>query len=186
MKSTQHAVRLTISFGLAAGILFGPLHYLLTIFIGHYQAMGLVLGLCLGGYGLLLTAWGRKNPAITLLPALLPVLAVTVGLPLDTFLLLALAILAWMRSGLCFPRSLPAAIGIELLLCGGGVLLVRQFVPFPTYSAATTAVAIWLFFLVQSLYFVLFAPPDPADAPPPDPFARACRQAEKILAGEPE
>lgn len=184
MKSTQHAVRLTILFGLAAGILFGPLHYLLTIFIGHFPAMGLALGLCLGGYGLLLTAWGRKNPTITLLPALLPVLAVTAGLPINTFLLLA--ILAWVRSGICFPRPLPAAIGIELLLGAGGVLLVGHFVPFPAHGGASTAMAIWLFFLVQSLYFVLFAPPNPAEAPPPDPFARACRQAEKILAGEPE
>ena len=62
---------------------------------------------------------------------------------------------------------------------GGGVLLAC----FTPHSTVTWAMAIWMFFLVQSLYFVFFREVGEAEQEKVelDSFEQAKGQAEKIL-----
>jgi hypothetical protein len=50
-------------------------------------------------------------------------------------------------------------------------------------TTVTWAVSIWLFFLVQALYFFIVSPVEqPTSAQtPPDPFAQAQREALRVL-----
>jgi hypothetical protein len=64
----------------------------------------------------------------------------------------------------------------------GGAALVASFFP---HSTVAWALGVWMFFLVQSLYFVLTG--DMGDGEEEDvvldPFEKARRQAEEILSG---
>ena len=89
-------------------------------------------------------------------------------------------IISWIRSEICFRHPFVTRLIVELLLCAfGGILLVV----FPPGSAFAWMLSIWMFFWIQSLYFVIFE--DRAmiaqDQHETDPFERACRQAEAIL-----
>jgi len=67
-----------------------------------------------------------------------------------------------------------------LLLCIFGVIPVAVFTP---GSAFAWMLSIWMFFWVQSLYFVIFENRaiGPQDQYETDPFEKASRQAEAIL-----
>ena len=72
---------------------------------------------------------------------------------------------------------------IEMLLCGLGGLIPAVFNPTTVWA---WILGIWLFFWLQALHFTIFE----AATPPPqseyeqeiDPFERAYRRAEDILA----
>jgi hypothetical protein len=115
------------------------------------------------------------------LPLLLLFLSAFLIEPATAFLFTALAILSWIRSGICFKKKpLLKRLGAEggLFLAGG--LLVYGAIPGGT---PTWALGVWLFFLIQALYFVLFeyhSGPFKIEA---DPFEKAKMAAEKILSG---
>lgn len=92
----------------------------------------------------------------------------------------ALAILSWVRSGVCFPVAPGAAILREVLVCGGGGLLGAALL---TENTLSWAAGIWLFFLVQALFFVFFetGAERRREKTAADPFERARRRAAKIL-----
>ncbi len=98
-------------------------------------------------------------------------------------LVMALVTLSWVRSGVCFPCPTGRALMREVLICGGGGVLVAVLAP---VTAMSWALGIWLFFLVQTLFFVVFEPEaDRAAASvAEDPFERARRQTEELLAKE--
>jgi hypothetical protein len=89
------------------------------------------------------------------------------------------AVLGCMRSALLY-RARPArTAAIELvLLCGG--LLFARFLAGP--STLSIALALWAFFLVQSLYFLIGPPKERArDTMRIDPFDEAHRRAIALL-----
>jgi hypothetical protein len=142
-----------------------------------------VLWLLTGLYALLLVRWSRRGLAGVIFP--LVVLGLWGGLRPQApgTVVMALAVLSWVRSGICFPVPPGRAALREVLVCGGGGLLVAVLAPNNTLS---WALGIWLFFLVQALFFVVFETggraPDTRAAE--DPFERARRLAEEILAGD--
>lgn len=76
-------------------------------------------------------------------------------------------------------KSTVKALLTETLVSGGAVALILFFNP---HSTLSLVISTWLFFLVQSLYFVFFYPAVAAcSITSPDPFTRACKQAEEIL-----
>jgi hypothetical protein len=94
---------------------------------------------------------------------------------------LALFILSWIRSGICYPRSGFQVLFRETLLCGGGGLVLAFWGPSVPLS---WALGIWLFSLIQALFYILFEPGTPApDNPAPDPFDQARRNIEELLDG---
>jgi len=93
---------------------------------------------------------------------------------------MALVVLSWIRSGICFPRSPLVSLFRELILCGGGGLVVALWGP-PT--PLSWGLGIWLFSLVQALFFILFEPVSLSSAAAPDPFELALHRIENLLDG---
>ena len=96
------------------------------------------------------------------------------------FFLLALIVMAWIRSGICYQKPGAMRLAVELLLCFLGAVLVHVFTPGSMFS---WALGVWMFFLVQALYFVFFEPADNQQKGSSrlDAFERASRYAERIL-----
>ena len=115
-------------------------------------------------------------------PVLFLFLTVFLVQSIGAFFFLALAVTSWIRSGLCYQEHCKIKLMVELLLCLAGGTLVALFTP---GSALTWTLGIWLFFLLQALFFALFdsnpATLDSQYEQVADPFERASRQAEEIL-----
>ncbi len=173
-------VRTTLVFGLLSGLAFVPLQMAASWIFLPGMAFRLVIAVLIGLYALLLARWGRAGRLSVIFPALVLTAFAILGTHRG-FLILALLVLGWVRSGICFPGSVTGRILAEAALGLGGGLLVQSFAP---HTPVAWALGIWMFFLVQSLYFVLIAPADEAPAPGgQDGFEDARRRAEAILSG---
>ena len=153
MKITQRPMLTTIFFGLMCGLFFIPVSMVLHYLIYWPLTFRLTIWSYLALYGLLLTKWGKVSPFSIVFPLLLLLIPIFWGDSNTAFLLLALGILSWIRSGICFQRPLRKMLGAELVISLGGGALVAYLDP---HSTITWAMGVWMFFLVQSLYFVLF------------------------------
>ncbi len=178
MKQTQRPIRTTIFLGFICGISFIPLNTGLSYIIPWAKAFNIILWLYLAVYGLFLMRWGGKNLSSIIFPLLLLLISVFVVKSNSAFLLLALGILCWIRSGICFQKPLSRALSAEIFLTFGGAVLVAWFTP---HSVHTWALGILMFFLVQSLYFVIFEEQGIKEKVTVDPFEEALLRAEKIL-----
>ena len=179
MKITRRPMPTTILFGLMCGLFFIPVSMVLGYIVYWPMAFRLAIWSYLALYGLLLTRWGKVSPISIVFPLLILLVFVFWGNSNSAFLLLALGILSWIRSGICFQRPLFKILGAELLVCIGGGVLVAYFAP---HSTLTWAMGIWMFFLVQSLYFVLMGDiSDEEERLAVDPFEQARKHAERIL-----
>ena len=180
MKITRRPMFTTIIYGLLAGTSFIPMVMVMSNLIHWTAAFRLAIWLVLAGYLVLLTSWGRVSLFSLLFPLLLLLLLVFWGDTNSAFLFLALGVLSWVRSGICFHGGLLKSLVTEAALCFGAGALVVFFTP---HSTITWGVAVWMFFLVQSVYFVVFA--DFAEKQEAqvelDPFHQARTLAERIL-----
>jgi len=143
------------------------------------EAFALVLWLYTAIYGILLCRWSGKRIKAIVFPLVLLLGAVFLAGSLTAYFFVALLVLSWIRSGICFERSLKG-LGAELVTSRGGGAVVSCFVP---GSGVTWALGIWMFFLVQALYFVFFETSisTAMEDPVIDPFEKSRRLAEEIL-----
>ena len=186
MKILQRPILTTILFGLVCGISFIPLNRVLnTIFIWP-SPVCLALWLYSAGYSLLLWYWSKNKFMPILYPLLILFMAAFLVTSVTSFFILALPVMSWIRSAICFSERGRVKLAVEILLGFVGSNLIAVF---PPASPAAWALSIWMFFLLQSLYFAIFDGklPDPKNESETelDPFERASRQVEDILsAGE--
>jgi len=181
MHASHRPVRTTIILGGLGGLAF-----LLTSLPGipgafrPWLSFGLVWGL-VAVYALMLVRWSGRGLAEIVFPVLV-LGAVGAALPRTGVVFgLTLAILSWIRSSICYPRSGFQALFREGLLCGGGGLVLALW---GLSGPLSWALGIWLFSLVQALFFVLFEPGAPGmENPLPDPFEQARCRIEEILEG---
>lgn len=180
MMPSYRPIRTTIFWGIVCGLIFVPLVLSMNTVVAWPRAVGLVLWLHVAGYAILLTRWGQKRIFTIAFPLILLALCIFLANSINAFFLLALLIIGWIRSGLCFQNRAGTRLAVEVLLCTIGAVMVTIFRP---ASLSAWALGIWLFFLVQSLYFVIFEDLDGVDAEftEVDPFENASRQAEAIL-----
>ncbi len=182
MKITRRPMLATILFGLLCGVVFIPVNMVVGYIVYSPAAFRLAIWIYLAFYGFLLSRWGKVSPLSIVFPLLILFFFVFWGDSNSAFLLLTLGILSWVRSGVCFQRPLAKMFAAELAVCLGGSSLVAYFAP---YSTVTWAMGIWMFFLVQSLYFVLVRDiDDEKQRLVLDPFEQARRQAERLLSNE--
>ena len=181
MKGLKHPIRNTIFYGLFCGLSFVPLSLILNTFISWPSAVGLTLWLFISGYAVLLNLWGNKIQISTVFPLLLLLPAIFLINSMVLFFLLALIVISWIRSGICYQKPGAMRLAVELLLCFLGAVLVHVFTPGSMFG---WALGVWMFFLVQALYFVFLGPTDDQqDASIKiDAFEQASGQAERILA----
>ena len=171
----------TIIYGLLAGISFIPTVMVISNLVHWTAAFRLAIWLVLAGYLVILTRWGRVSLLSVVFPLLLLLLLVFWGNTNSAFLLLALGVLSWVRSGICFQGGLLKTVATEAALCLGTGALAVFVTP---HSTITWGVLVWMFFLVQSVYFVVFADfgEEPEERVELDPFHQARTRAERILA----
>lgn len=175
-------IRTTVFFGLLSGLLVLPVAYLMGDRLGWSLAFKLAVWADLAVYALLMARWSGTRAAAVLFP-----LAVLLGAALwphsgAGFLLLALGVLSWVRSGLCFTGA-PIRRGLaEAITIFGGSGLV---VVWGSHTALAWALGIWLFFLVQALYFAIIPEKSYANAEKTrtDAFEKAIKEAERVLEG---
>lgn len=180
MSIKHHPFRATLIFGLICAMTFIPANLMLS---SVHQVPGsyyLILWLYTAVYAVLLSRWGKNSifsigfPLLLLFVMAFQVDSVTV------FYLLSLAITSWIRSGICFKNPSGLQILVEVLLCGFGSILVLMFTPDSEFAWMS---CIWLFFLIQAFYFLVFENRAliPKALIGTDPFDRASEQAETIL-----
>ncbi len=180
MKITQRPIRTTVFFGLICALLFIPLSLGLCNIMSWPMAVNMILWVYLATYGFLLTRWGEKSVLSIIFPLVLLLIILFVVKSDSAFLLFALAIFSWIRSGICFQKPFSRVLLMELFLTLGCTVLAAWFTP---DSMFTRALGVWMFFLVQSLYFVFLDHRDLKQNAQSDPFEEAMMQAEKILSG---
>jgi hypothetical protein len=180
MDAGMRPFRTTLIFGGICGLVWIPLEWLFGApgfrpFFFRLAVFG-----CVAVYALLLARWGNKRRRAVLFPLLLLFLFLFSNGSTGAFLLLALGLLSWIRSGICFEHTMPRALFAELGLSIGGGALVAYFNP---HSALAWALGVWLFFLIQALYFVFMEPvSENRSREPMDGFEHARMRAEAILA----
>jgi len=176
----KRPIRTTLIYGLICALTVIPAAGLLAAYTGWPLAFKLMLWAALCGYAALLARWSAKGVGSLLLPlALLLGMALWPGID-AAFFFLALGVLGWLRSGICFNRFPIRAMASETITTAGGAGLIVLLNP---GSAVAWSVSIWLFFLMQALYFFIVptdgAVPDATSAE--DPFEQAHRGARRIL-----
>ena len=183
MKIIRQPMLTTVIYGLLSGVSFIPLVVALSYIINWPMAFRLILWTYLLGYVVFLTRWARANLLATLFPLVLMLSLILWEGSESSFLFTTLGILSWVRSGICFQGSLLRTLGAEVALSLGGGVLVAYFDP---HSMMAWAVAIWMFFLVQSLYFVFVSENSEAEEGDVelDPFEQAKERAENIMAAD--
>lgn len=183
MKIPGRPMLITILFGLACGVSLVPVTVALSFVFAWSTAFRMTLWAYLASYGFLLTKWGNVRFTSIVFPLVIVFPFSVWGNSATPFLLLALGVFSWVRSGICFQGPLPKMLGIEFLISIGAGALVACFAP---CSPAMWAMGVWMFFLVQSLYFlfvrVVADQPEPASV---DPFEDARRRAEEVLSAVP-
>jgi hypothetical protein len=180
MKTFPTPLPTTLFFGLICGLAFIPMRLVLDSVLAAHSAIGLTLWLYVAGYAILLSRWSKKGLWPITFPLLLLFLLIFLAKSMIAFLLFTLVVIGWIRSGICFRSSIRAKLWVELLLGAIGTILAAAFSP---ASAAAGSLGVWMFFLVQALYFVIVDDFSPAKEIPhqPDPFERARTLAEDIL-----
>jgi hypothetical protein len=149
-------VRTTLVYGLISALTVMPITGLLAAPIGWPMAFKLVLWLDLFFYAALLARWSGKGISAIVFPTTL-LLGTALWPGVSTgFFFLGLAVFSWIRSGSCFCGTPIRAVAAEILTVGGGAGLVVLFSP---ASTITWAIGIWLFFLIQAVYFFIVPAP---------------------------
>ncbi len=178
----KNPVRTTIVYAVLSGLLVVPASSVLSLYLYWPTAFKLMLWADLAIYGVLMARWSN----VRLLPLLFP-LAILLGSALwprsySSFFILALGVFAWMRSGICFQGTPLRALSAEVLTLGGAAGLLLFF---GGHSSVAWALAISLFFLIQSIYFII-VPTRPGRSETinkKDPFEQAVEEAKKVLSG---
>ena len=183
MKIIRQPVVTTILFGLVCALLFVPCNAVLGAVTSWPMSFRIIVWVFCVVYAWLIAKWGNVSSLSLVFPLFLLLVFVFLSNSVSAFLLLTVGIVSWIRSGICFKGSLARTLGAELVVSLGGGVMVAALEP---HTIVTWAVAIWMFFLVQSLYFVFFAKSvkEESGEENVDPFDRARRRIEAILDSE--
>ncbi|MBF0119476.1 MAG: hypothetical protein HQK79_11615 [Desulfobacterales bacterium] len=175
MKITKFPVTMTIFFALMSGLFI----MLLSNYIYHPLIFKIFIALNLIAYSFLLSSWGEVPLSKNLIPVIIVLYLTISGIKLHLFLMTNLFILSYFRSFICFKQPLLKGIIIEIILCFGGGSLIFLFNPI---SSVSWAISMWMFFLIQSIYFIFNNYNETHDNNM-DPFEVSRKQVEEILSG---
>jgi hypothetical protein len=182
MKGPVTPIRSTIIWGMVGGLAYIPLCLVLGRIVSWPLGFRLFVAALLAGYSVMLCRWASRTPGSIRLPLLLLLLAAFFIRSTPAFLWTAFMILGWIRSGICF-KKVPffKRFGVEICLGLAAGLPAARAVP---AVAPFWALGVWLFFLIQALYFILFEYQGHHRTEiEVDPFEKAKMGVEKILSG---
>jgi hypothetical protein len=179
MKTMKTSILATIVFGLIGGLFLAPLTAGLGCVVSVSAAFCLSIWIYLASYSVLLIYGCGKNMTSAVFPLLLALLSIFWSDSVPANLIIAAGTFSWIRSGICYPDRFTKRFLAEIVLCAGAALIAGSFAPLTVFNRA---IAVWMFFLIQALYFVIFE--DSAGVqhgPNHDPFESARQKAETIL-----
>ena len=182
MSKKHHPIRTTLIFGLICAMAFIPVNLMLSFALKGQSSHYLILWLYTAIYALLVSRWTKNSIFSICFPLLLLFVMAFQTDSVITFYLLSLTITSWIRSGICIRDPSGMQVLVEVLLCGFGSILIIVFKP---DSGLAWMSSIWMFFLIQALYFLIFENSAivPEASNDSDPFERASGRAETILSG---
>jgi hypothetical protein len=130
---------------------------------------------------LYIAALAPSRPRGFVAAAIAALAAAAMALAVGSFpeLVIALAVvLGVARSGFLLPTAPARGVLREAVLLIGGLCFARLLV---STTVPSVSLALWGFFLVQSVLFLFADTPRRAAAPEVDPFDAACRRAVALL-----
>lgn len=173
-------VRTTLVLAFLGAVISYPVSLAIIPVLGWPTAPKIVLWVLTFVYALLLARWSRTKPMVVAFP-----LVILLGVAIwpnayAGFFLMLMGTLAWVRSGICFQTRPLRALLAELITIGGGATLLGVLSP---SGWLEWSLGIWLFGLVQCLYFYMVLPGGKSShgKERPDPFDAARRELEQIL-----
>lgn len=179
MEIRGNPVRGTIIYGLLSAILFVPVTLLLSVWSPWGMGFRISLWVVICGYCFLLTWWSKES-AITSFFPLLVLFFAGIWVKRDwQAMMIGLAVLAWIRSGLAFKDIGIRKIAAEITTAAGCGVFFAYFEP---AGGLAWSISIWAFFLIQSIYFLTTGLVNRPVEKHIDRFEQARRRAEQILA----
>lgn len=172
-------IRTTLIFGILSALSVIPLTHYLSILWGWPVALKSYVLINLMLYSILLCRWSNARIVSIIVPLSLLTGMVLWPLSCSGFVLVSLGVLGWIRSGICFKELSIRIVLAELITIVGGAGFLVFWQP---GSTIVLPVAIWFFFLVQTIYFFII--PCRIETPGEgraDPFEQASREMERIL-----
>jgi len=149
---TRSPITATLVFGAAAALMAGAALCLPPILVARSTMLNGALFCCLAAYAALLARMSATPIRALAAPFLLLAAVLPVADSVSGFVVPAAAGLAWIRSGICCPGPAARRVVAEALTAGAGLALCAALRP---SGAAGWALGLWMFFLIQALYFVV-------------------------------
>jgi len=144
-------VAASVIFAAAAAMLVAAVTILPLRPIPRTTALNAAIFLCLAAYSAFLARSSGRSLRALFAPLLMLSAVLAAAGSVSGFVVPAAAGLSWIRSGICFPGSLPRRVCAEAITCVAGLALVRLLQPPGPYGLP---LSIWMFGLIQALYFV--------------------------------
>lgn len=169
----------SLAFGLVAALGVIPWAMALGPFFGHSWAIASYSLMAASLYAAIISPGWPRGVALGAAAGFVALaIAVLAGRPSEAILGAAL-IVAVARSGFLYRAKPARAVVVEAALVFGGLLAARALAG-PTLLSA--GLAVWVFFLVQSLFFLAGGVRErPPDEPRVDPFERARKRALALM-----
>jgi hypothetical protein len=152
MEHAHRPIILTIVFGLLCGLLFLLVMQSATRMVPWMFVFRLLLWGYLASYAVGLAEWGTGPITLIVIPLFILLSLVVLEHSHNVFLLIYLGTFAVIRSSVFQPPLLHTILLEGVLNLGGGALIYSLN---PQTNVAW-ALGIWMFFLIQSLYFVVW------------------------------
>ena len=152
MNLKMSPVAASVIFAAAAAILVATVTLLPLRPIPRTTALNAAIFLCLAAYSAFLARSSGRSLRALFAPLFMLAAVLAVVGSITGFVVPAAAGLSWVRSGICFSGSMPRRVCAEAVTCAAGLALVWLLQPPGPYG---WALSIWMFGLIQALYFVL-------------------------------
>lgn len=180
MNQKISPVAASLIFAAASAALMAAVAILPLRSIHRPVAANAAIFLCLAAYSTFLARSSGRSLRALFAPFLMLSAVLAVAGSVTEFVVPAAAGLAWVRSGICFPGPTAGRVGAEALTGPAGLALVRLLQP---PGACGWALEIWMFGILQALYFVIvdIGNAGPLEKQVPDKIAQARRRAEALL-----
>jgi hypothetical protein len=152
MNLKMSPVAASVILAAAAAMLVAAVTLLPLRPIPRTTALNAAIFLCLAAYSAFLARSSGRSLRALIAPLLMLAAVLAVAGSVTGFVVPAAAGLSWVRSGICFSGSIPRRVCAEAVTCAAGLALVWLLQPPGPYG---WALSIWMFGLIQALYFVL-------------------------------
>lgn len=166
MKRNISPLAASVIVAAAAAVLVAAATILPLRPIPRPTALNAAIFLCLAAYAAFLARSGGRSLRALFAPLFMLAAVIAAADSVTGFVVPAAAGLSWIRSGICFPGSMPRRVCAEALTCAAGLALVSLLQPPGPYG---WGLSMWMFGLIQALYFVVV---DAESSGQPEPTVR--------------